>query len=313
MSATKRAFDEQQAYPHAAAQAPAASGFQELLEQPVKFSPQMRTIILDTCCSGATREESEELIAIAEARGLNPIAGECYFVKRWDNAKRREVWAVQASIDAMRIKAEESGLYAGQDEPEFEYDAKGAITLARVRVYRKDWPRPMVGVARFSEYVQTTKEGAPTKFWKNMPHNQLAKCAEALALRKAFPKRFARIYTPDEMAQAANDATPAHDPQTGEVRETAPKPAQVEAFNARLARIHHANTIDEIKSALAGAKRVVTPEQAAELSLLAADRRKIIEAADAETRAKSAARAEAQDDGEPPADYVSEGRQPGED
>jgi hypothetical protein len=75
-----------------------------------------------------------------------------------------------------------------------------------VRVWRRDWPRPAVGVARWSEYVQTTRDGNPTRFWRQMPHNQLAKCAEALALRKAFPAVLAKLYTPEEMAQADNGA-----------------------------------------------------------------------------------------------------------
>lgn len=170
----------------------------------IHFSEEQRKLILDTCCGGASEAEARVLMAIAEARGMNPIAQECYFVKRWDKAKGGWVWAVQAGIDSFRAKAEETGLYDGQDEPEFEYDAKGNVKLARVRVYRKDWSRPCVGVARWEEYVQTTKEGSPTRFWANMPHNQLAKCAESAALRKAFPKVFARIYSPEEMQQADN-------------------------------------------------------------------------------------------------------------
>ena len=172
----------------------------------IRFSEEERRVILETCCNGAPQAEARALIAIAEARGMSPILGECYFVKRWDSQKGREVWAVQAAIDSFRIKAEQTGLYAGQDEPEYEYDEKGALMLARVRVWRKDWPRPAVGVARWKEYVQTTKGGSPTRFWAQMPHNQLAKCAEALALRKAFPAVLSKVYTPEEMAQADNEA-----------------------------------------------------------------------------------------------------------
>jgi len=201
----------------------------------IRFAPDQVKLILDTCCGGAPPHEAQALIRIAEARGLNPLTGDCYFVKRWDSAKRCDVWAVQASIDSFRSKAEETGLYGGQDEPEFEYDAKGALVLARVRIYRKDWPRPMVAVARYSEYVQTTREGAPTRFWKQMAHNQLAKCAEALALRKAFPKVLGGIHTRDEMQQAENELPP-HDPETGEVRDAGPGVAAAAAVNPMVAR-----------------------------------------------------------------------------
>lgn len=175
----------------------------------VRFTDEQIAIILDTCCGGASKQEAMALIEVAQARGLNPILGECYFVSRYDTQAKRNKWAVQASIDSLRIKAEQTGLYAGQDEPTYEYDRDGNVTLARVAVWRKDWTRPAVGVARWDEYVQTTREGAPTKFWKQMPHNQLAKCAEALALRKAFPAVLAKIYVAEEMQQADNVEAPA--------------------------------------------------------------------------------------------------------
>mgnify|MGYP000137225837 CR=1 FL=1 len=66
----------------------------------------------------------------------------------------------------------------------------GTLKLCKVRVWRKDWPRPAVGVAYWSEYVQTirdrqTSKERPAAMWAKMPHVMLAKCAESLALRKA--------------------------------------------------------------------------------------------------------------------------------
>ena len=210
----------------------------------LKFTPEQKKLILDTCFGGAAPHEAAALIAIAEARGLNPLAQECYFVERWDSDKGRKVWAIQAGIDSFRAKAEETGLYCGQDEPEFEYDAKGSLKLARVRVYRRDWIRPCVGVARWDEYVQTKRDGTITKFWARMPHNQLAKCAETAALRKAFPKVFSRIHGAEELQQSDSPrwenethgvgatGAPGHDEETGEVLDQAQLTAQRQAASA---------------------------------------------------------------------------------
>lgn len=229
-------------------QGPALVKAGDRVDLSVKFTPEQKKVILDTCCGGAPESEARALLAIAEARGLNPILGECYFVKRWDNEQRREKWAVQAAIDSFRIKAEQTGLYAGQDEPEYEYDREGNVTLARVRVWRKDWPRPAVGVARWEEYVQTTKEGKPTKFWRQMPHNQLAKCAEALALRKAFPAVLSKVYTPEEMAQADNEAPYAPQMQAAPAPAALPAAPSDGTFSKLAARIDAARNVGDLNS-----------------------------------------------------------------
>lgn len=228
----------------------------------LRFSNDDKNLILDTCMGGATAEEAGPLIAIAELRGLNPLLGECHFVKQWDSLRGRDIWSIRISIDTMRARAEETGQYAGQDEPQYEYsdDNKDIPVLARVRVYRHDWTRPCVAVARYDEYVQTNKDGKPNKMWTKMSHNQLAKCAEALALRKAFPKQLSKLYTAEEMAQMENDR-PAmavkYDQTTGEIRQgpsvqESKPPKEIQMLERALyleSVILAAKTIEDLKGA----------------------------------------------------------------
>ena len=167
------------------------------------YTPEQTKIILDSYLSGAPPAEAMMLLEVAKRRRLDVFKRQIHFVSRWDSKKKCNVWAFQTSIDGYRAIAEDTGLYDGQDEPEFVEEGTKLI-LARVRVYRKDISRPFVGVARFDEYVQLTQEGYPNAMWKKMPHGQLAKCAEALALRKAFPEELGGLYTDEEMEQAVH-------------------------------------------------------------------------------------------------------------
>jgi hypothetical protein len=73
-----------------------------------------------------------------------------------------------------------------------------------VGIYRAGFKEPMFAIAVYSEFVQLTKEGTPNSMWRKMPANQLAKCAESLALRRAFPEQLSGLYTSEEMGQADN-------------------------------------------------------------------------------------------------------------
>lgn len=193
------------------------------------FTPEQEQMIRDMFLSGAPKEEAAVLLELARVRKLNPITRQIHFVKRWDGVKKREVWSAQVGIDGFRTIAERTGLYDGQDEPEFEYDEKKKLKLCRVRVYRKGWSRPAVGVAHYSEYVQTKKEGGPNAMWARGEHFMLAKCAEASAFRKAFPEDTGGLYIPEEMGSETEAP-----PTTPPVQRTQSVKAQVVAKAAEV-------------------------------------------------------------------------------
>jgi phage recombination protein Bet len=142
---------------------------------------------------------------VAYRSGLDPFARQIHAVKRQGKV------TFQTGIDGFRSSAERTGTYDGQDEPEFgpACSCKEAPQphpeWARVTVYRirNGGRKPQSATAYWHEFKPAPgQSGNGDQMWKKMPRNQLAKCAEALAFRKAFPYVLADVYAPEEMDQA---------------------------------------------------------------------------------------------------------------
>ena len=121
---------------------------------------------------------------------------------------------MQIGIDGARLIAQRTSRYAGQDGPYWcgedgvwkdVWLSTEAPRAAKVNVYLMGVERGTPGVAHWDEYVQLY-QGKPTDMWRKMPALMLAKCAEMLALRKAFPQELSGLYTQEEMGQADNVA-----------------------------------------------------------------------------------------------------------
>lgn len=154
----------------------------------------------------------------AQKTGLDPLARQIYVMKRDQGGV-----SFMTSIDGQRLVAQRTHEYDGQAPPQWcgpdgvwkeVWLSKENPAAARVGVYRKGMREPVYGIATWNSYARYTdvwengrKTGArkPMGVWGQMGDVMIAKCAEALALRKAFPQELSGLYTPEEM-NATEDA-----------------------------------------------------------------------------------------------------------
>ena len=167
------------------------------------WTPDQVQLISSTIAPGCTNDELRLFAYACQRTGLDPFSKQIYAIKRGGKM------TIQAGIDGLRAIAERTGQLDGSltewigEEGDWRDVWLGSKppAAAKTTIWRKGSQHPFVGVARFADY------NAGQGLWSKMPAAMIAKCSEALALRKAFPADMSGVYTTDEMDQAVEPVT----------------------------------------------------------------------------------------------------------
>lgn len=187
------------------------------------FSADEVDLIKRTICPGSTNDELKMFLYVANKVKLDPFVRQIYSIERRSKNAKTNQWESKKqmliSIDGQRLVAERSGKYLGQVGPFWcGKDGKWLDIwthsdlpfASKVGVWKEGFKEPTWGIAIFQSYAQYKNDGSLNTFWKKFPELMIAKCAEALALRKAFPDFLSGLYTLEEMGNEdlVDDAGP---------------------------------------------------------------------------------------------------------
>jgi phage recombination protein Bet len=162
------------------------------------WTPDQVQLISSTIAPGCTNDELRLFAYACQRTGLDPFSKQIYAIKRGGKL------TIQAGIDGLRAIAERTGQLDGSEtywcgeEGDWRdvWLSSKPPAAAKTIVHRKGSNHAFVGVARFADY------NAGQGLWSKMPAAMIAKCSEALALRRAFPANLSGVYSTDEMDQS---------------------------------------------------------------------------------------------------------------
>jgi phage recombination protein Bet len=206
------------------------------------WTPEQTQLISTTIAPGCSNDELRLFAYACQRTGLDPFSKQIYAIKRGGKM------TIQAGIDGLRSIAERTGQLDGSETHWCGEDgvwtdvwlAAKPPAAAKTILHRKGASHPFVGVARFADY------NAGQGLWSKMPAAMIAKCSEALALRKAFPADLSGVYSTDEMDQAVEPVTVTTAPALPA------KPAgDAKIFQAGKVAIAKADTLDKLQEVVA--------------------------------------------------------------
>lgn len=195
------------------------------------YSPRELALIRRTVAADTSPDEFDLFMSYAQGLRLDPRRRQIYCVVYNKDKPAKRKMSIIVGIDGFRTIADRTGAYRpDEDEPRYEADEalKGPLnpaglvkaTVSAFKFSHGGWHR-VTASAHWDEYAPVkTWDGVKSLEgkWQTMPRLMLAKVAEALALRKAWPDDFSAVYAPEEMEHAAVlDLTPSQAAEAGEV------------------------------------------------------------------------------------------------
>jgi phage recombination protein Bet len=234
------------------------------------WTPEQTQLISTTIAPGCSNDELRLFAYACQRTGLDPFSKQIYAIKRAGKM------TIQAGIDGLRAIAERTGQLDGSITEWCGEDGQWTDVwlgskppaAAKTTIWRKGASHPFTGVARFQDY------NAGQGLWSKMGAAMIAKCSEALALRKAFPADMSGVYSTDEMQQAEVE------PVTVTAAPTPALPAgDAKLFQAGKAAIAKADTLDKLQEVVARMdkrKPDLSDEQNDELLRLAVEREAVL-------------------------------------
>jgi phage recombination protein Bet len=188
------------------------------IAKPRRLQKNEIELLKRTVAKGVTDDEFALFLWVAKKHKIDPMTRQLHCIKRFTNKHHQDekgIWvggftmSIQIGIDGYRALAgRDHADFGGCDEPEFVFgESKRIPEKATIRLWKKGLEHPIIGVAYWDEYAPKDLMKPEAFMWAKMPKHMLAKCAEALALRKGYPE-LADIYTNEEMAQTADEYTP---------------------------------------------------------------------------------------------------------
>lgn len=180
-------------------------------------------VLKKTLYPGSSDDEVFMILEYCKAKKYDPILKPVHLVQMSVKTDKKDKEGkfiyekknvIMPGIGSYRIDASRSGQYAGMSEPEFGEDVTEEFGKDKKKITYPKWckiiVKKLLSDGTIAEFVakefwkenyatKSNFDNSPNAMWEKRAYGQLAKCAEAQALRKAFPDVVGNEYTKEEM------------------------------------------------------------------------------------------------------------------